>query len=164
MNNAETSISRDSDDTLDSVLRAELHWQAPPELTSRLLDLIPDASTTSMPQSSVAARPVYPRAGTWYARVVMLLTTFAVALSFLVTWQFYGIVSTELGLAEIWQQLQQAPTIGLAWLYEQLPVARSLVEVVTIIQGQLHWFLIAAVLWLVLDGWSTRSTLQSQQA
>lgn len=164
MNDTDTLFPHDSDDTLDTVLRSELRWEAPPELTNRLLAVVENTSVTAVPRDDYLAPPLPPAPRSWYAQLVMVLTTIAVALSFTAAWQFYGIIGTELGLTAIWQQLQAFPTMGLTWLYEQMPVTRSLVDLFTTIQGYLHWLLIAAVLWLVLDNWSTRSTLQSQRA
>ncbi len=140
-------LTRDPDDGLDSVLRQELRWEAPPELTARLLNLIPGA-----PPLAVAT----PRPKSWYSFLVLVLTAVAIGLSLAVAWQVYSAVGAELGLAAVIEQLRYAPAIGLQRLYEALPASRQVVAVVVAVRDQLHWLLLAIVLWLALDGWQPR--------
>jgi hypothetical protein len=95
---------------------------------------------------------------------VSLLTSVAVALSLVVTWRFYGIVSTELGLIAWWNNIQLMFTGWLDWLYAVLPGSHYVVELFKQVHAQLHWLLIAVVLWLALDGATPRNTLHQQQA
>ncbi|NTU79565.1 MAG: NAD-glutamate dehydrogenase [Chloroflexales bacterium] len=139
--------ARDPDDRLDSVLRHELRWEAPPELTARLLSLIPGA-----PMLAIA--PARPK--TWYSMLVLVLTAVALGLSLAVAWQIYSVVGAELGLAAIIEQLRYAPMIGLQRLYEALPASRQAVAVLVAVRDQLHWLLLAIILWLALDGWQPR--------
>lgn len=138
---------RDPDDALDAVLRHELRWEAPAELTARLLSLIPGA-----PMLVVA--PARPKS--WYSMLVLVLTAVALGLSLAVAWQIYSAVGAELGLAAILEQLRYAPMIGLQRLYEALPASRQVVAVFVAVRDQLHWLLLAIVLWLALDGWQPR--------
>ena len=140
-------LTRDPDDGLDSLLRHELRWEAPPELTARLLNLIPGA-----PALAMAA----PRPKSWYSLVVLVLTAVAIGLSLAVAWQVYSAVGAELGLAAVLEQLRYAPAIGLQRLYEALPASRQAVAVVVAVRDQLHCLLLAIVLWLALDGWQPR--------
>lgn len=144
-------LTRDPDDALDGVLRHELHWEAPPELTARLLTLIPGA-----PILAAAPRPK-----SWYSTLVLVLTAVAVGLSLAVAWQVYSAVGAELGFAAIIEQLRYAPAIGLQRLYEALPASRQVVALLVAVRDQLHWLLLAIVLWLALDGWQPRPSRAS---
>jgi hypothetical protein len=152
-------VWREPEDTLDQVLRAELAWQAPPELTNQLLSIVQQAAA-----SEPVARPVPPaRPQTWYTVLVSILTALAMTLSLLVAWQFYGALSTELGIAEWWAQAQQLPAAGLAWLDAHLPVLRMALDILGSSQEYVQWLLAAIVLWLALDGWAPANQAQQQQ-
>lgn len=140
-------MNRDPYDGLDNLLCRELRWEAPPELASRLLSLIPGAPV-------LAVAPSRPK--TWYSSVVLVLTAVAIGLSLAVAWQVYSAVGTELGLAAVLDQLRYAPMIGLQRLYEALPASRQAVAMLVMVRDQLHWLLLAIVLWLALDGWQPR--------
>jgi hypothetical protein len=138
---------RDPDDRLDALLRQELRWEAPPELAVRLLNLIPGGPL-------LAIAPQRPKS--WYSMLVLVLTAVAIGLSLAVAWQVYSAVGVELGLAGILDQLRYAPMIGLQRLYEAQPASRQAVAVLVAVRDQLHWLLLAIVLWLALDGWQPR--------
>lgn len=144
---SDPKLARDPEDGLDSLLRHELRWECPPDLTVRLLNLIPGA-----PALAVAA----PRPKSWYSMLVLVLTATAIGLSLAVAWQVYSAVGAELGLAVILEQLRYAPAIGLQRLYEALPASRQAVAMIVALRDQLHWLLLAIVLWLALDGWQPR--------
>lgn len=146
MSTNDTEPTRDPDDALDGILRQELRWEAPPELTALLLAMIPGA-----PLLMLAPRPK-----PWYSMLVLILTAVALGLSFAVAWQVYGLVGAELGLAGIIEQLRYAPLIGLQRLYEFAPASRYVIEVLVVVRDQVHWLLLALVLWLALDGWQPR--------
>ncbi|NJN16399.1 MAG: anti-sigma factor [Oscillochloris sp.] len=137
---------QESGDRLDQVLRQELRWEAPPDLSLRLLGLVPGLNPMV----------VIPRPKPWYSTVVLVLTAIAVGLSLAVAWQFYGMLGAEMGLSAIWDQLRAAPGLGLLRLYEALPASRNVVAVLVAVRDQLHWLLLAIVLWLALDGWQPR--------
>jgi hypothetical protein len=155
MTTHEQNMQRDPEDTLDRVLRAELLQQAPPDLTARLLNLVPGAQPVVAPA---------PRPQRWYTTLVSVLTVLAVLVSLAVAWQFYGLLSTELGLVAFWQHVQALPLAGLEWLYAQVPAMSTVVDLLGGVRDQLHWLLAALVLWLALDGWSPRAELRQQQA
>ncbi len=149
--------ARGPDDALDRVLRQELRWEAPPEVTACLLGLIPNGALW-------AETLQRPRPQPWYSTLVLILTAVAVGLSLAVAWQVIGSLGAELGLIAILEQLRAAPAIGLQRLYEALPVSRQIVAVLVIVREQLHWPLLAIMLWLALDGWQPRrlSTRQTR--
>lgn len=146
---------RDPDDALDKLLRQELRWDAPPDLTSRLLGLIPSSPL-------FAITTTRPRPQPWYSMLVLVLTAMVVGLSLAIAWQVVGSISAELGLLAVLDQLRVAPAIGLQRLYEALPVSRQVVAVLAAVQDQLHWLLLAIVLWLALDGWQPRRVASHQ--
>jgi len=139
--------TREPDDSLDTLLRQELRWEAPPELTQRLLALVPGA-----PLLVVAP----PRPKSWYSLLVLVLTAAAIGVSLAVAWQIYGALGAELGLSAVLAQLWDAPAIALQRLYEALPASRDAVALLVAVRDQLHWLLLALVLWLALDGWQPR--------
>jgi hypothetical protein len=152
MNDSPYVLQRDPEDTFDQVLRTELFWQASPDLTEHLMAL-----------ASQEFEPEPDRPQPWYITLVTVLTILAMLLSLGVAWQFYGAVSAELGLTSLWASLQTSVATWLTWLYAELPAAYTLVEAIKIIHDQLHWLIIALVLWLTLDGASPRVTLQQKQ-
>jgi hypothetical protein len=150
MSDTAEQFTRDPDDKLDLVLRQELRWEAPPELTMRLLSLIPGAPLLPV----IPARPK-----TWYSMLVLVLTAMAIGLSLAVAWQVVGALGAELGFAAVLEQLRDAPAIGLQRLYDALPASRQMVAVLAALRDQLHWLLLAVVLWLALDGWQPRRSV-----
>jgi F0F1-type ATP synthase assembly protein I len=166
MKHEPVTTQHDPHDTLDPVLCTELFWQAPPELTHKLLELIPGTpADNTLPEATFVPPPAAPaRPSTWYVVLVSILTSVAVALSLMVTWRFYGIVSAELGLLAWWDNVNMMLSAWLNWLYTELPATHYLVEALKQVHAQLHWLLIAVVLWLALDGATPRGTLQQQQA
>jgi hypothetical protein len=166
MNETNELIQREPDDALDLVLRSELRWEASPALTNQLLALIPGVPAlqpVSAEPVVVPAMPPRPRPQPWYTWLVLILTAIAVGLSMAVAWQFYGQVGDHLGLSAMWSQLQAAPAIGLQRLYETIPISQYIVALVLSIRDQLHWLLLAVILWLALDGWSPNINIRHQQ-
>jgi hypothetical protein len=148
-------------DTLDLVLRDELRWQAPPDLTMQLMRLAQDPSLRTRPSqdpyaiSSFSPSFGYSQPKRWYTTLVMLLTCVAVGLSSAVAWQVYGVVGAELGASEMWQHAHSAYIGGIHQVYAEMPVTRSLVSSLGTLHEQalllLNWLLVAFVLWLSLD-------------
>jgi hypothetical protein len=155
MSDAPELTTRDPDDSLDAVLRHELRWDVPPELTARLISLVPGA-----PMLVVAPPRLRPKP--WYSMLVLVLTAVALGLSLAIAWQLFGVLSAELGFAAALEQLRDAPAIGLQRLYDALPASRQVVGVVVAVRDQLHWLLLAIVLWLALDGWQPRLARQAR--
>ncbi len=156
----EHSLPHDPPDSFDRVLCKELFWEASPELTHCLLALATQAAVPEglLSRGQVPMAPLRPRL--WYTTLVTVLTALAVSLSLAVAWQMYGMIGAELGLPDMWLALQSFAAGELARLYSELPMMRSLIALVGSVRDQLHWILIAIVLWLALDGWSPRVTLQ----
>ncbi|PDW01965.1 anti-sigma factor [Candidatus Viridilinea mediisalina] len=146
MNPTPQEPNRDPDDGLDALLRQETRWEAPPDLTLRLLNLVPGAPL--MP-----SLPPQPQPKPWYSTLVLVLTAIAVGLSLAVAWQLYATLGAELGLTAIFEQLRHAPLIGMQRLYEAVPMSQYAIEVLLAVREQLHWLLLALVLWLAFDGW-----------
>ncbi len=150
MNPTPALPSREPEDALDQILRQELRWEVSPMLTAQLLALVPGA-----PAVIALARPK-----PWYSMLVLVLTAVAIGLSLAVAWQVYSVVGAELGLGAMLAQLREAPGIGLQRLYDALPASRQFVALLVAVRDQLHWLLLAVVLWLALDGWQPRRAPQ----
>jgi hypothetical protein len=131
-----------NNDRLDPILRTELRWDVPPELAARLLQLVP--GHTLLPPIPVRPKP-------WYSLLVLVLTAVTIGLSLAVAWQFYGLLGAELGLDALLMQLRDAPALALQQLYAAIPASRNLVAGLALVRDQLHWLLLAAVLWLAFD-------------
>lgn len=163
MSDADELIQHNPDDIFEQALRSELHWEAPPELTARLLALVPGGAAMGMLPDVAMLVPGYVRPKTWYTVLVLSLTAMIIGLSLAIAWQFYGLVGSQLGLTGWWQQIQVAPDLGLRWLYAELPLTRYIVAILSSVRDQLHWLLLAVVLWLALDGWSPNFAFRQQQ-
>lgn len=162
---------RDPEELLDQVLRREMRWQAPPDLTERLVGMVGMVATTGFSpatSSVVVAEPLHPRPGRWYSILVMLLTAVAVGVSFAVAWQFYGIVGAELGLSEAWNHMQALVSMGLHQLYGEIPALRHIMTFIGTLYEQaswlVNWVLLAVVLWLVFDSYTPGTSAQRQQS
>jgi hypothetical protein len=137
---------RETDDPLDRLLRVELHWEAPPDLTVRLLSLIPDTPQPYVP-------PIRSASHGWYSRLVLLLTMALMTLSLAIAWWVYGTISAELGLTVLIEQLRSTPQLLLQQLYLLFPALHLFVDLLASVQDQLHWLLLAMILWLAADSW-----------
>ncbi|WP_129633520.1 anti-sigma factor [Candidatus Oscillochloris fontis] len=141
---------RGPDDALDQILRQELRWEVPAHLSAQLLALVPGAP--------LVIEPVRPKS--WYSMLVFVLTAIILGLSLAIAWEFYRMIGMDLGLSAVLAQLQAAPAIGLQRLYDALPASRQFISVLASVRDQLHWLLLAVVLWLALDGWQPRRATQ----
>jgi hypothetical protein len=156
MQQLHNDMTRDPDDAMDTMLRRELRWQAPPDLSNRLLGLVPGAM--GMPFTA----PARPK--TWYSSLVLMLTMLAVGVSFAVAWDVYRVVGAELGLAAAWAEGQAALAAGVRQITETLPVMGYALALIEGVREQLHWILAAIILWLALDGASPRIARRSRTA
>lgn len=127
--------------TLDVVLRTELRWEVPADLTARLLVLA----------GAPALVPAPIRPNRWYVMLVYALTIAVVALSLTVAVQFIGIISAQLGLADALVELLALPGRALQQLAQALPESRYAIDLALRVRDQLVWLLLAAVLWAAVD-------------
>lgn len=137
---------REPDDALDRLLRVELQWEAPSDLRVRLLSLIPDSC-------QLYVQPVRSTPNRWYTRLMLLLTVAITMLSLTIAWWVYGTISAEFGLAVLIEQLRSIPLLLLQQLYLSFPILRQFVDLLVSVQDQLHWLLLAMILWLAADSW-----------
>jgi len=171
MNTGETK-QRDPDNTIDVVLRSELWWEAPPDLTKQLLSLVDNPAVLN-PKNSVSPYhfqmipPGKLQPGKYYSLLVLILTCVALWISLSSAWQFYDMLGTEFGLNTIIIQIQNVFHSGLQQIYQDLPAIHYLVELVSTLYEKMYWLLnwlfIAVILWLALDGFSPGPTLPRQQ-
>lgn len=143
----ESLMLEEPEDVLDHVLRAELRWQSPPELTMRLCRLAQSSAPLIQSQSQAQTR---------FSFLILLLMVVAGGLSLATIWQAYWANGLEPGLGAVWQPTVETFSQGMSTVYEQLPFVRTLIEFLMIVQEQLHWVFIATVLWLALDGWAPK--------
>lgn len=139
--------------SLDLMLRSELHWTAPAALTMQLLALVSPAGLASR-----------PRPKGWYVTVVYVLTALAVGLSLAVAWQFFGMLAAQIGLGDALSQLLAAPSQGLAQLTRAIPGVQAVMPFALKLHEQLLWLLLVAVLWAALDKWNPSFSLRRQRA
>lgn len=133
------------EELFDAALRHELRWEAPPELTHRLLQLVPNAAPSSTPTSAPLSR--------WRFYLAIGLIALAALVSMVGANYLYQIVWFQLGGGSLIAQLEALPARLLQSLYETIPFAREFVSIAALIRDQLHWVLLALVLWILLDTW-----------
>jgi hypothetical protein len=148
------------------VLRAELHWQVPAALTTRLLALA--SAPAEVQQLEPAGRPeivahgvvrqatlsyTRPRPRGWYVAAVYVLTAAVIALSLLVALQLFGELTAQVSIGAALTQLFALPAQGLSYLTQTLPQSRFLIDFFMRVRDQLMWLLLIAVLWAALDKW-----------
>ncbi len=167
MSNPNEFLQQRAEEAFDQALQAELRWVAPPELTTQLLALIPSIAVThdfegvmDAMQSPSCYRQPEPRYGT----PLLIVTATVVGLSLAIAWQFYSLIGAQLGLEVWWNQVQVFPDLGIKWLYDTVPVTRYIMALLGSIRHQLHWLLMAAILWLALDGWTPPFLLRRQSS
>lgn len=148
---------------LDTVLKTELRWEAPPELTARLLAMV-DAPAAAQPvlAAAPAARSVRP--GGWYVTLIYVLTALAIGVSLAVGWQVVSALTGQLPLQGLLGEALAAGANGLTWLTTTLPESRYAIDFFLQVRDQLMWLLCVAVLWAFLDAWSPRLQMQRRNA
>jgi len=138
--------------TLDVVLRAEMRWEAPAALTAQLLALVNTpvlAVPQAVPQIHIRERP-----RGWYVTAVYGLTITVVALSLLIAVQLIGALADQVSLSAAITQLMALPAQGLAYVTQELPQSRFVLDFILRIRDQMMWLLLVAVLWAGLDKWN----------
>ena len=141
--------------TLDVLLRHEMHWEAPAELTNRLM-MMAAAPWAAAPM--VVARPQR-----WYVRVVYVLTLVILGLSLALAWQMAVGITAQLGLFDSLNQILAMPGWALQQLTAARPESRYVIEFVLRARDQLMWLLLAAVLWVALERVNPRFTFNRRQ-
>ena len=138
--------------TLDVVLRAEMRWEAPAVLTTRLLALV-NAPAVAV-QHAAQQVPVRARPRGWYVTAVYALTAAVVALSLLIAVQLVGALADQVSISAAITQLLALPGQGLSYLTQALPQSRFVLDFILRVRDQLMWLLLVAVLWAALDKWN----------
>lgn len=133
------------EELFDAALRHELRWEAPPELTHRLLQLVPNTA----PSPALTSAPLSP----WRFYLAIGLIALVVLVSMVGATYLYQIVWFQLGAGSLIAQLEALPARLLQSLYETIPFAREIVSIAALIRDQLHWVLLALVLWILIDTW-----------
>jgi predicted anti-sigma-YlaC factor YlaD len=127
---------------LDRALQPLLVTSAPPELTARLLALVP-ALSAGMPIRS-------PR---WHRqrRMVVVSAGILVTLSIVVLGLALSWIFTLLGAGQAVADLTSLPGEALGWLYQTLPSSRYVVDALLQLREPLQWTLVVALLWRSLE-------------
>lgn len=155
---------RFQEERINQVLREELSWQAPSELSNQLLALAQAQATpapVNVTQQSLQPAPAGP--SRWYTVLVTVLTVLALISSLFIASEWYSIIEAQFGLNAFWSTLWALPDMVFGWLYTQLPFTEVMVNALSSVQQQVHWLLVALVLWLALDGWTPGRPLRRQQ-
>jgi predicted anti-sigma-YlaC factor YlaD len=149
--------------SLDVILRTEMRWEAPANLTAQLLALAEQGTLATIVKPE-APRPLpFRRPQGWYLTLVYVLTFGAIILSMGVAWQFVGMLIGDISLQDAFAQLLAAPSRGLAMLTSHLPQSRPAIDFFLRVHEQLLWLLLAAVLWAALDKWNPQVSFGRRQ-
>ncbi|MFO7166990.1 MAG: anti-sigma factor [Chloroflexota bacterium] len=144
---------------LDGVLRAELRWEPPPALTAQLLAIAVNPATWVS-----ASRPA-PRPKEWYVKLVYLLTLAVIGVSIALAWQVAAMLSAQMGLSAVLAELAAAPSRALADLTQQLPEARTALDLMGRARDLMMWLLMVAILWRLAElygpGWGSQQHARS---
>lgn len=143
--------------SLDTLLRAELRWEAPAALTARLLSI---AATAPLVPTVPLARP-QPKQ--WYVTLVYVLTALAVAVSLMVAWQFVGGLAGQMGVDGAVAWVLAAPGRAMQALVQVLPESQVVLAFFLDARDKLLWLLLAAVVWAVLDKWNPQISIGRRQ-
>ncbi|RMD77288.1 MAG: anti-sigma factor, partial [Chloroflexi bacterium] len=76
---------------------------------------------------------------------------------------FYQILWLPLGIDMILTQLEAWPDRFLQMLYTMVPFAREVISIAALIRDQLHWILLAVILWILLDAAQSEHQLAHNQ-
>ena len=132
---------------LDVVLRAELRWEVPTDLTARLLSLAAAPAIIYTLPSRPSRRVV---------TLVYILAVAVVALSLAVVLQFMGLLAAQLGLADALTELFAMPGRVVQQLTVSLPESRYALDLLLRARDQLIWLLLIAIVWIGVDRWGPR--------
>lgn len=133
---------------LDTVLRAELRWEVPADLTARLLNI---AITPAL------VYPPLPQPSRRVVTFVYILAVAIVAVSLAVVLQFMGILASQLGVGDALTELFALPSRVMQQVTESLPQSRYALDLLIRVRDQLVWLLLLAIIWVGLDRWSPRN-------
>lgn len=131
---------------LDEVIRTELHWDVPADLTARLLAI------TRTPAAFAA--PVALRPKRWHVALAYLAATVSIVLSLLIGWQLVSLVAAQFDFQVVITNVMAFPGEALAWLTQALPESRYAVDFFLHARSQLVWLLLVALVWAMLDKWN----------
>ncbi len=167
MSNPDEFLQQRAENAFEQALQAELYWTTPPELTTQLLALIPSIPVTHNFEGVMDAMQLpsrYRQPEPRYPTPLLIVTAMVVGISLAIAWQIYSLIGAQLGLEVWWYQIQVFPDLGIKWLYDTVPVMRYVLALFSSIRHQLHWLLMAAILWLALDGWTPSFMIQRRSS
>jgi len=100
----------------------------------------------------------------WRLYVAIALMSLLILVSIPSASYLYQLVWFQWGFAQFIAQLEALPARLLQTFYETMPFARELVSIIALIRDQLHWLLVALVLWIILDNWQPERRLVHQES
>ena len=134
---------------LDGIMRAELRWDVPADLSARLLALV-------APAAPPLIRTPPKR---WHVVTAWIAATLSILLSLIISWQLVSLLIAQIDLAS----LLALPGQALAYLIQQLPESRYAVDFFLRVRTQLVWLLAVALVWALLDKWNPSFSFRRQQ-
>lgn len=131
----------------DTAVRTALLPPVPTDLTARLLALVPGLAT-----AAPAHPPRWYRQRRLFLMLCGLLTVLALGI---ISFGVYSLALT-LGDLGVWTTLQHFPGAALGWLYAQVPISKSVVQLFRELYQPILWSLLLVLFWLVLERYALR--------
>ncbi|MEM8534350.1 MAG: hypothetical protein AAGF95_26115 [Chloroflexota bacterium] len=144
--------------SLDVVLRTEMRWETPADLTARLLNMAANPALFANPSVMLQPRPKG-----WHVVMVYTITIMAVILSIAMGVQLFGLVAAQVGLQSTIDQIVAWPSLAIAQLIQIIPESRYLIDFFLHARTYLSWLLCVALVWAVLDRWTPQMSSGGQQ-
>lgn len=151
-------------ETLDVALRAEIHWEAPLDLTASLLklaalplDALPEPKVYEpvlLPTMSVEAARSPLRM--WQTVAIYSVVALAMAGSALLFWQLFGMLFGQIDMESLIAQVTAMPQTFLRQMTQLSPQSAYVVDFVLRVRDQLLWLLLAAIVWVAMDKFDLR--------
>lgn len=147
--------------SFDKTLRAELTWEAPVDLSARLLNLaMMGPAALETPPEPVMPIPMKPKR--WYVVTVYVLTAMAIGVSLMVVWQIVSALAIQWGFGATLSQWFDAIAVGFEQFKQSLPVSSKTVDYALQVRQQLLWLLLVAILWAIVDKWNPQMSPRRQ--
>lgn len=131
---------------LDTVARAELHWEVPTDLAARLLAIAMSPGGFAMPPR--------PQPKRWHVALAYVATTASILLALLIGWQVVSLLVAQYDLQAQFSTLMALPSQWLAQVTHNMPESRFVIDVLLRARTQLVWLLLVALVWAMLDKWN----------
>lgn len=131
---------------LDTLARAELHWDVPTDLAARLMAIAMSPTGFAVPPRHQPKR--------WHVALAYTATIASILLALLIVWQVATLVITQYGLQAQVSALLALPSQWQSQLTHALPESRYVIDLLSRARTQLVWLLVVALVWAMLDKWN----------